>query len=381
MLAYMNLDDLGKMLKKTDKQLVELLATRMEIARRVEECKRRTHDNIVRLPKEDERLRQVAEWAEKLGVSPYFAQSVLYNIIGESCKAQLIQLQEASNCPDPAEDSAAYYLFLRENLLALTKESAPTYDKEYVKPLSALHAYVRFERRFIDSVISGLGQRSLALDLGCATGHKALKLLTTQHGGFARAIGYDVSPDMIEQACKKAEGLELQSRTEFVVHDLDEGIPLDSDTADLVVISMGTAGDFHNAKKVLASACEILKPGGRVVASFYNRNAFLYRWFVPWRSSLPAEIDFSHYCLNVHGPSGKIFRVHARSYTIEEALGLFPSDLEILQHTTYPTLASILPESLLEEAEIAQVIAQADEDCAHLGYGAYLLIAAKKKGA
>lgn len=80
-------------INQVDHQLVRLLAKRIRLSRRVAEAKKRAGMPIYRSGVERARLRQITRWASEEGVNPAFAQALLYSVIGESCKEQIIYLQ------------------------------------------------------------------------------------------------------------------------------------------------------------------------------------------------------------------------------------------------------------------------------------------------
>src|SRR3972149_5362321 len=87
----LNLSQLGGRLAKVDMMLMALLKRRMDLALQVGEYK------ISKAKIESKRLAQVRIWARKNKMNPHFAETVLYTIIGESCKQQMIQLQNITS--------------------------------------------------------------------------------------------------------------------------------------------------------------------------------------------------------------------------------------------------------------------------------------------
>ncbi|PJC40782.1 MAG: hypothetical protein CO042_01940, partial [Parcubacteria group bacterium CG_4_9_14_0_2_um_filter_41_8] len=89
-----NLVVLASRLKATDWQLIRTIARRMHLALQVEEFKRKKEEKIYRRKVETDRMQQAREWAQELGINPDFVASILYLLIGESCKMQMIQMQD-----------------------------------------------------------------------------------------------------------------------------------------------------------------------------------------------------------------------------------------------------------------------------------------------
>jgi chorismate mutase len=90
------LANLGERLKEVDDLTLLLMWRRFKIALEVGACKMRTGDKISRPSVESRRLQQVDDLAVRLGVDPHFARTLLYFVIGESCKVQMKQLQDSN---------------------------------------------------------------------------------------------------------------------------------------------------------------------------------------------------------------------------------------------------------------------------------------------
>lgn len=99
------------------------------------------------------------------------------------------------------------------------------------------------------------------LDIGCGAG--ALALVLAERVGYAGMVaGVDPSPEMIEQARKKAR---KQNRTIDFRLEPAEMLSFDDQTFDVVVSSFAvhhmTGG---TAERALGEAKRVLKPGGRI---------------------------------------------------------------------------------------------------------------------
>jgi len=89
----LKLKKIGFKLARIDQQLVCLMARRINLSRKVADAKNQTGDPIYRASAERARLRRISKWATEQGINPEFARTLLYSIIGESCKQQMIHLQ------------------------------------------------------------------------------------------------------------------------------------------------------------------------------------------------------------------------------------------------------------------------------------------------
>lgn len=375
MFELLDLDQLGDRIAQVDQALVGLMARRMVLSLQVEEYKRGRGQKISRPAVETARLNKLSELAERLGLNPEFARAVFYFIIDESCKVQLIQLQEHADSNNEYIDDALWHTLLKENLLKLTAQCAATYDLQYASGFYATKLHALFEHRMLDKISQQYPKNGLALDLGCATGRIAFAL----GHYFDRVAGYDISPHMIEIARNKSSKAAFPEKFAFEVADLEEGIPLPDASASLVVMSLGFASDLQALSKVLREVHRVLIQGGTALLSFYNAEALLYQWeFMAWPVGLAAEINRQKRCLDVHWTDGKIYSVYARPYSVDQIHDLMPRGLPITQITTHPTICSILPDVLFKNDVVNASMATLDEKLADGNMGAYITAIAKK---
>ena len=311
--------------------------------------------------------------ARKCKLSPHFAASILYQAIDESCKQQMIQLQNAATRrhkgPKTEDD---WYRLLKKNLLLLTKRWADSYDEDYDKAFFATHTDLEFEEEILKQEIKQVARKGLALDLGCATGRLAVKLASS----FDQVIGYDISPHMVKKANEKSGEF---SNLSFVEADIEEGIPLPDNSVSLVVMNLGTASDIRDISGVLKEVGRVLEAGGRFFFSFYNRDALLYQWdFVPWPVGLAAEINVHKHCLDVH-MGAKVLSVYARPYSVKEVESLFSPSMKVSKVLTHPTISSILPHTLFEgKPAIQKSMTDIDRQLSIANDGAYIIVTGEK---
>jgi ubiquinone/menaquinone biosynthesis C-methylase UbiE len=74
---------------------------------------------------------------------------------------------------------------------------------------------------------------STVLDVGCATGGWLLEAAKT-YPGMTRLVGIDDNPQMIEDACTRAEAAQVADRVSFMVADAQKPLPFPDETFDLV---------------------------------------------------------------------------------------------------------------------------------------------------
>lgn len=414
MLGLLNLQKIGRRLARVDRHLLQTLAVRIgahSLSDAVAECKRKTQGPMPELTRkeiEDQRLAQAMTWAKDFGLDPDYAAAVLYGVISESCRSQMDFLyrhfkdQEAGIEGDPEK----LWQFLREQLLELTKAVAPGYDDGYAREFFGTQVYLQFEKRELGRLIAELDDHQLALDLGCATGIKSVKIAES----FDRVVGYDISPEMVN--CANLKVIQAVSgaldHVSFAVADLEEGIPQDDASVSLVLMNLGTGSDIRNIDKLLVETKRVLRPGGAFLFSFYNADSLLAKLgFLPWRTPLAAMVDSDKRCLEVHGVGKEVYFIYARSYTVDEVKQLFVSSgLTISEIFTHPSFSAVLPDGVLatetfesygdwvkdrryrhaamnlEPNEPAKVaLSKLDEELARspLHLGAYILVTGTKK--
>ena len=368
--------------------ILSLIKRRMELAKKVCLHKIRDGGDIYNREREAERVAAARLWGEKNDLDPNFTADLEYSIINESTKRQLIQREEWSKDHpgvqlkqgEPTE--AEWKEQLKRNLLILTERWCHSYDSDYEKHAFATKAYLEFERTLIEREIGKLANRGTAIDLGCATG----KLTYSLGQRFKFAIGYDVSPSMIEVAGNKSMLYALDPRTSFKQFDIEEGIPIGNAVASFVVMNLGTASDVWNINGVLDETMRVLEPGGRFLFSFYNRDAFIYSWkFLPWSVGLVASIDLDRDCLEVLSHDAKhkraeLLSVHAHPYTGSEVDGLFRKINVEVELNTYPTISAILPENMfVGQSKAQKAVLDIDATLSSSSMGAYIIATGQKK--
>jgi SAM-dependent methyltransferase len=257
--------------------------------------------------------------------------------------------------------------------LALTAKVAREYD-EYDRAAEGTHMECVREAELLEE-LTELHQGGVAVNLGCANGMHVTEIIGE---GFQRVIGYDISPDMIACAKEKFPG------HEFYVHDLDNGIPLADESADLVVANFGAASEV--CSHLWSETARVLRPGGRAYFSFYNQQALVTRWWTPWSNSYRITINTNNDTIMVpiveDGGTVEVFWIHGRSadeldvYTNARAHGF-----ELRRVESSSPLWDDKPREFFRHTKAVESAMEYEREHAHVApyLGQYLRVVVKKK--
>jgi SAM-dependent methyltransferase/chorismate mutase len=363
---------LGQRILMVDRLLVHLIARRNHLAAEVAMIKIEDNQPSYNKEREAKRLSDVANWAEEEGVDPFFAQSMLYSLIGESCKTQL-KVVDKYRMGEEVEHFNPTYREMRYNLLELTRMWSEIYDESYGSDHPTTRALINFERNTVDKMIQDLPDRDLVIDLGCATGRELRRIA----GQFNQLHGLDISPDMIRSGKSVLKKEEVEN-VELEVYDIEKILPFDDNSVSMVIMNCGTGSDIRNITFVLSEIKRVLKKEGRFLISFYNKDAWTQRVFMPWPLSGIASVDPDRECLEVSFKERRI-PIFAKPYSLDEAVDMLPSGLVPVQHSTYPALSSILPKEVIESTG-EDIVNRLDGiiNSEVTGLGSYVVIAGRK---
>lgn len=366
------LAETGVKLGILDSLLIGIFGRRQDVAREVITAKFGDTDftehpfgqPIFRPDIEDRRISEVKELAERVGINPNLAATIEYLLIDESCKYQAYLLQSGKILLEPPSIEE-----MRQNLLALTSEVAGSYEGGYDKHYPATRQYVLFEAKTAIDQIQTLPSHLSALDLGCATG-PFTKILASR---FEKVTAVDVSPEMCAVATAE---LGHQPNVKVMNADFESEefwSSLGTERFNFITLTLGTASDVVNLDRLLTNIEKHLSNEGKVLLSFYNKEALVYSaGFLPWKPSLAAILDPDFSTVTVK----EEYILHARGYTISELRDRAYGNMYVSGTTSYPTLLPVFPPELLANETTLSTICEMEQSNSHKG--AYIILTLSK---
>lgn len=254
--------------------------------------------------------------------------------------------------------------------IVLSEIAAPTYDKDYGKDANiGTQSIMEFEEKIIEQIVKRTQfskdsrVSSIAVDVGCGTGRHCFKV----HNYYKKVYGFDFSPKMIEKANEVKREKNIENII-FSVADLEyEEIIYEDEfkgKVDFVIASFGMGSFIEDTAKIFRRYYQWLKPGGKIIISFYNKNSIILQITPNWRdTSLSAHIDKENSTLQVKLSDDIIFQIYCKPYD-ENILSLCNALFITENIYTYPTTMALLPNSLLKNEKAYNIFSKIDEQIA-----------------
>jgi SAM-dependent methyltransferase len=244
---------------------------------------------------------------------------------------------------------------LKQSHKDLSAAAASTYDELYETSNHATGIYMRYEEDLIARTTGSLTETGTALVLGSGTGRESFALAPR----FERVFGLDFSPEMTEQALlnRMRNGLK---NVEFLTLDVEQDpLPFPDRSVDFINSSFGMGSFVLNPAGFFMEIKRVLKPGGKVIFSFYNSQAFVNQLELGWAPAISSRLNHQEEALEVQF-NGKTFLIPVVAYSIpeiEKELGRF---FEIVSLSTFPSISSIFPQQFFSNDRIRKLCLEAD---------------------
>lgn len=327
----MTLDEIRNRLDLGDTQMLEWLATRANLVREVARIKQAKGASLQAADREASMFVKKQQQCRVHGLDFDYLAEIVSLMIWHSKQIECDELDLDTFLDTKPVDPAR----LHEQLLILTSSVAAQYD-EFCrgKDAETISRYLDRERYWLDQACGEVVDDDLALDLGCATGQISEFL----QDRFKRVNAFDICPAMIEQAqqrCRWNDGVKFQQ------YDLDQDIQLDDQSVSFAVANFGAASELR--PDLLSELKRLLKPGGKALLSYYNKEALVNHWIYPWPATIRSHLNPYNDTLEVWS-GGTVYTIRARAETVDsvssacQALGL---GVQICE--TYPTMQPIFP--------------------------------------
>ena len=271
--------------------------------------------------------------------------------------------------------------------IVLSEIAAPTYDDEYGKDANiGTKSIMEFEEKVLNSEIrtylknNNLKKGSIAIDVGCGTGRHSFVIANL----FEKIYGFDFSPGMIKRANKIKKENKIENIT-FSVADLEyEDIYYENEfkgKVDFIIASFGMGSFIEDTARIFRRYNEWLKPGGKILLSFYNENSIILKITPNWRdTSLAGHIDTENNTLQVKLSEDIIFQIYCKPFSLN-IKSMAEAVFDIDKIYTYPTTMALLPNSLLKNKTAFNIFSRIDEKIANdpeYNSGHYVLLTAIK---
>lgn len=129
-------------------------------------------------------------------------------------------------------------------------------------PAHAHNPVMRAEERAMLGLMPASLRGQAVVDAGCGSGRYLLHALRR---GAARAIGVDLSPQMLERAGAELGTLRAGTQVTLLQGNL-EALPVPDARADLTICGL-VIGHLEHLEQALAELCRVTRPGGILLCS------------------------------------------------------------------------------------------------------------------
>lgn len=265
--------------------------------------------------------------------------------------------------------------------LQLSKKAAGIYDSKYGNENFSTKLYMDYEFEVIDKAVKLLptDKKSIAIDLGCGTGRDTLHFCKS----FYKVIGYDFSSSMIKIANKNCKKIGAKNVV-LVQKDIENNglSEIESNSVSFVNAGFGMGSFIKNINSLVKDVYRVLKPKGIFTVSLYNSDALVSRLAneLAWEPSLSVRFTDTKNSLKVIFQGNK-FNIAAKTYSVQECRDILSQHFEIVELSTFPTISSVLPNSLFANPKVKDIFRRIDYKIRFdekMASGPYICVICKK---
>lgn len=244
---------------------------------------------------------------------------------------------------------------LKQSHKQLSAAAATSYDEIYENSNHATGMYMRYEENLIKDAIQIVSDRKIAAVLGSGTGRESFMLASH----FDKVFGLDFSPEMTSQAQanQKSRGL---TNCHFMTLDVEhDPLPFADQSVDFINSAFGMGSFVLNPASFFLEIKRVLKPGGRVIFSFYNSQAFVNQLELGWAPAISSRLNHKEETLDVDY-NGVTYQIPVVPYSVVEIRAELERFFDVKAITTFPSITSIFPQHLFENERVRKLCLEAD---------------------
>lgn len=237
----------------------------------------------------------------------------------------------------------------------LSAAAASSYDDLYSTSSHATGVYMHYEEELVQSTTFNLKEKKIALVLGSGTGRESFAIAPY----FEKVYGLDFSPEMTTQAQinQKKKGID---NTFFLTLDVEnEAFPFADGSVDFINSAFGMGSFVLNPANFFLEIQRILKPGGKVIFSFYNSQAFINQLELGWMPAISSRLNHKEETLEVQF-NGQTYQIPVVAYSVPEIRAELERFFSIFSITTFPSISSIFPQEFFENERMRKLCLEAD---------------------
>lgn len=244
---------------------------------------------------------------------------------------------------------------LKQSHKDLSAAAASTYDEIYENSNHATGIYMRYEEDLIFNTTSAIPDRKVAVVLGSGTGRESFTLA----GLFEQVFGLDFAPEMTRQAQLNQKKRNIQN-THFITLDVEnDPLPFADQSIDFINSSFGMGSFVLNPGSFFMEIKRVLKPGGKVIFSFYNSQAFVNQLELGWAPAISSRLNHQEEALEVQF-GDQTFLIPVVAYSVPEIKAELSKFFTIYSLSTFPSISSIFPQQFFNNDRIRQLCLEAD---------------------